>query len=130
MKVCPACGNRFNTTSSRCPPCHNAYQKEKGYTRKDYLKNKPEILKRLRDRIVEKLQLMREAKSKPCSDCGKRYDYWIMQFDHVRGKKRFNIGQGLYSVGLKSLVEEISKCDVVCSNCHADRTYKRKFIAG
>jgi hypothetical protein len=76
-------------------------------------------------------QLIREAKDVPCMDgtmCGgKRFPPHIMQFDHVpgRGKKDFSIGSEGRSFSEQKVKDEIAKCDVVCSNCHDDRTYKR-----
>ena len=70
-------------------------------------------------------QLVLEAKDVPCMDCGVRYPFWIMQFDHRDpDKKSFGLHQ--YSArALQKVKDEIAKCDVVCSNCHDDRTYKR-----
>jgi hypothetical protein len=48
-----------------------------------------------------------------------------MDFDHVRGEKLFNIGQTL-SVAMPKFLTEISKCDIVCANCHRIRTNKNK----
>ncbi len=42
---------------------------------------------------AEGFEITQSEKNKPCSDCGNKYDYWIMQFDHVKGKKRFNISR-------------------------------------
>lgn len=72
----------------------------------------------IRKRIIE------EAKKRPCADCYGWFNSWQMQFDHVKGDKRFNIG-GSYTRSIKDLVNEMSKCEVVCANCHADRTYKQ-----
>lgn len=47
-----------------------------------------------------------------------------MEFDHVKGVKRMNVGNlvtGGYSE--KSIIEEIEKCDLVCANCHRMRTF-------
>jgi len=65
-----------------------------------------------------------EAKDVTCMDCGVRYPFWIMQFDHVRGKKEFALAS-VAGRALQKVKDEIAKCDVVCSNCHDDRTYKR-----
>jgi transposase len=48
-----------------------------------------------------------------------------MDFDHVRGEKRFSISK---MVGRKRLdvLKEIEKCDVVCVLCHRTRTHNRK----
>lgn len=72
----------------------------------------------------EKAQaIIREAKAVPCADCGGRWPHYVMQFDHVRGIKKFIVSRahcgGRYS--LRALREEIDKCDVVCANCHSLR---------
>ena len=64
-------------------------------------------------------------KSGLCVDCDTSYPPYIMDFDHVRGEKLQNVGEmGCYAI--ESIIEEISKCDLVCSNCHRARTYKRQ----
>ncbi|OXR46664.1 hypothetical protein B7C42_01639 [Nocardia cerradoensis] len=68
--------------------------------------------------------IIREAKSKPCADCGVSYPYYVMQFDHL-GDKKFNIGAIGPTASRKRLLAEIAKCDVVCANCHAERSYQR-----
>jgi hypothetical protein len=62
----------------------------------------------------------------PCFDC-KMSDMRVLEFDHVRGKKLFNI-MSMVNKGLKKwedILKEIKKCDVVCANCHRIRTVKR-----
>lgn len=121
MKVCPKCGDKNETTSSYCPPCHNEYQKK-------YFKGHPESIteshrirrKERRDHILSK------KFNKPCSDCGKIYPWYVMDFDHARGKKKFLLSLAsskMYSVA--AIDAEISKCDIVCSNCHRERTHSR-----
>ena len=73
---------------------------------------------------VIRKRIIWEAKNRPCADCLGWFSRWQMQFDHVKGQKLFNIG-GRYTSPINRLVEEIRKCDVVCANCHADRTYKQ-----
>lgn len=60
-----------------------------------------------------------------CADCGES-NLVFLEFDHVRGEKRTPVSrymQGGYS--LRVLWDEVSKCDVVCANCHRARTYGR-----
>jgi hypothetical protein len=64
-------------------------------------------------------------KERPCTDCDIPYPFYVMQFDHVRGEKQFNIGADGPSRSGEQVLEEIAKCDVVCANCHAARTYER-----
>jgi hypothetical protein len=59
-------------------------------------------------------------------DCGRTFDPYVMDFDHVRGKKAFTIGLAREAVSIARLMEEVAKCDVVCSNCHRLRTKKRR----
>ena len=69
--------------------------------------------------------ILREAKDVPCTDCGIRYPYYIMDFDHLYDK-RFNIGSDGVKFSREDLYIEIAKCEVVCSNCHRTRTWQRK----
>lgn len=48
-----------------------------------------------------------------------------MDFDHVRGEKVFTLGQvrQIRTYSLVRIQEEIAKCDVVCANCHRERTH-------
>lgn len=68
-----------------------------------------------------------EAKiGKPCTDCAGTFPHYVLQWDHVpeRGPKLFNLGRGDYS--LAKIEAEIAKCDLVCANCHAVRTWNRR----
>jgi hypothetical protein len=50
-----------------------------------------------------------------------------MQFDHVRGKKRGDVASMVSKgVSLRTLRMEISKCEIVCANCHSTRTWQRR----
>lgn len=71
-------------------------------------------------------QIIREAKDIPCADCGVAHPHYVMQFDHVQGVKEFNIGPVGPTVSRDRLLAEISKCEVVCANCHSERTYTRR----
>jgi hypothetical protein len=75
-----------------------------------------------------KMAILDEVKSNPCTDCGQKFEPFIMDLDHVpgRGHKKADVSRmvhGSYTVA--SLKEEIAKCDVVCSNCHRRRTASR-----
>jgi hypothetical protein len=72
--------------------------------------------------------LLRRLKRRPCADCGGTFHIAAMQFDHVRGEKLFNIadsGPGKRCYSRKLLFSELRKCEIVCSNCHAIRTFQR-----
>lgn len=70
---------------------------------------------------------IREFKERhPCVDCKIQYPYYVMDFDHVRGKKHKNVMELVPTLSKKKIDEEIAKCEVVCSNCHRVRTHLRK----
>ena len=69
---------------------------------------------------------LKEVKEKnPCMDCKIWYPYYVMDFDHVRGRKHKNVSELIDTLSKKKIDEEIAKCEVVCSNCHRIRTHKR-----
>lgn len=72
-------------------------------------------------------QYIRDLKQKsPCMDCGENFPYYVMDFDHVRGKKHANVMELISTLSKKKIDEEIAKCELVCSNCHRIRTHNRK----
>lgn len=82
-------------------------------------------LARLRNR-----EYVSSRKTEPCLDCGVAYPPHVMQFDHVTGVKLFNVSDGINrGMSIARLAEEIEKCEVVCANCHAERTYQRSSLS-
>ncbi len=67
-----------------------------------------------------------EIKNQPCTDCGELYPPYVMDFDHVQGKKIKSIAYMTGRYSLQQIKDEIAKCELVCSNCHRVRTHKRK----
>ena len=72
-----------------------------------------------------KIQLLKIAGSDCCSSCGYRgKNLTSLEFHHRnRNDKMFNIGTvcrgRTLTVKFESLIDEVKKCDVLCSNCHA-----------
>lgn len=91
---------------------------------REYRAKNPEWQKtQERQRRQKARALLTTLKNTPCTDCGVEYPYYVMQFDHLRDK-RFNLSDRLTSI--PQLIEEAQKCEVVCANCHAERTHQRK----
>jgi hypothetical protein len=95
-------------------------------------------MKGYRQRNKDKFSMLRKArvnrrklwvdrfKDKPCADCGIKYHPWQMDFDHLNPRlKAFVISQNMLT-SLSVLKREIEKCEVVCANCHRQRTHDRK----
>ena len=88
-----------------------------------YGENKQYYLRKNKKHKTMHEEIIREAKNKPCKDCRFCFPSVCMDFDHLKNKK-FNVSQGPSRFGIKKILEEIAKCDVVCSNCHRIRTAK------
>lgn len=122
---CRACGlqagidkfyrSRRRGSSEFCKECFREHRKKVRKSTKSR-----ESQRKSREKRSE---LVRLAKDSPCVDCGKTFPACTMDFDHVRGEKRFNLSTA-HNSG-RSLVQvrrEIEKCDLICANCHRTRT--------
>jgi len=60
----------------------------------------------------------------PCVDCGET-DPIVLEFDHVRAKKRLEISR-MVALGYlpNTIMKEIEKCEVRCRNCHFRRHHR------
>jgi lysyl-tRNA synthetase class I len=74
--------------------------------------------------LIKYIQEMKS--SSPCLDCKLSYPYYVMDFDHVRGRKQKNVMELINTLSKKKIDEEIAKCEIVCSNCHRIRTHMRR----
>jgi len=75
-----------------------------------------------RRRFYEKIDAL---KNRPCIDCGAVLPPVAMDFDHVRGEKVASIAQ-MRSQAWERVLVELTKCELVCANCHRVRTTDRK----
>lgn len=67
--------------------------------------------------------IMDALKSGPCTDCGVSYPPYVMHFDHRDpSTKLFNVGK-MGGHPMATVLAEVEKCDLVCANCHAERTW-------
>lgn len=99
-------------------------EKNREYCKAHYSKNKARYLERNRRRAQENAEWIRELKCIPCMDCGITYPHYVMDFDHRDGSdKKFDIASNARRLAKSTLQKEIEKCDIVCSNCHRERTY-------
>ena len=135
-KRCPRCGqtkrgsefgkrhrNGKEKLNSYCRLCMNAYHVERRTRSPAARESHNAIVSRRKQEMVEEVARLK-AKT-PCTDCGRKHKPWKMQFDHVRGKKIGNIAQLMRCGSPSKLRKEIAKCEIVCANCHADRTHRR-----
>lgn len=134
MKKCSSCGEiktpdcfgkkkrAKDGLQSLCKPCNKAYQQM------HYAANKEDYLARNK-RVVSETRgwLVAYKTGKPCTDCGGVFHHVAMDFDHL-GDKLFDVSD-MIKHGKKKILEEIAKCELVCSNCHRVRTHERMLLS-
>lgn len=134
MKKCSSCGEMKELVffgkkkaardglQSFCKPCNRAYQQA------HYATNKEDYLERNKRVVAETREWLAAYKTgKPCTDCGGVFHHVAMDFDHLGGKL-FDVSD-MIKHGKKKILEEIAKCELVCSNCHRVRTYERMLLS-
>lgn len=115
-------------TCNRYKDNHNIYCKScmREYGRANYRKNKKRYFEvaEKRDKALD--ELINSYKSVPCKDCGIEYPHYVMDFDHISDNKFMDISKmRKRRMAFSKIIEEIKKCEVVCSNCHRERTNSR-----
>ena len=111
----------------KCSPCRNRYDK------KIYNKT-PEAKERRRACLQKSSRNVRiQLKSKineiklnsPCVDCGGTFHPVAMDFDHVKGTKKYGISEMAGKrMPWDKIQKEIDKCELRCANCHRIKTYE------
>jgi hypothetical protein len=83
------------------------------------------VRSRRRAALIVWSQTLKEGR--PCADCGGVFHPIAMQWDHVGTDKKINVADAVKRGWSKArILAEIAKCELVCSNCHAIRTWQRR----
>ena len=113
-----------------CVACQAAYR------RQHYRAHKGKYIEKAKRSAASRRELIREAiqkakEGKTCADCGQAYPPWVLQFDHLDGsaKEATVANMAGHFLSVARVLRGIAKCEIVCANCHANRTYRRR-IAG
>ena len=135
MKACTKCGlvkdlsdfawkfKDRGVKASNCKACQKV-MKDAHYqrTKQVYI----DRAKRVQRDVREFIQAYKE--SNPCADCSEYFPYYVMDFDHLDASSKSGTVASLIKHGMSyRLWEEIDKCELVCSNCHRERTHTRGF---
>jgi len=130
-KLCGSCGKRRLTKffavrnkttgllQAWCRDCRKSYDQERYRTgtEQERLNRKAAHAKERNQRLM-----FEHLSAHTCVDCGEA-DIMVLEFDHVRGEKLFNLTDGVRNgTSKKRLLEEIDKCEVRCCNCHRRKT--------
>lgn len=122
IRVCTRCSckyNHYGQRSSFCRDCKRAYDREYHRNRDSHAKIRK--ISRQKELLIEKRQFIYDyLLEHPCTVCGES-DPVVLDFDHVDMTLKENNISNMTSHSLDSIREEISKCRVLCANCHRRR---------
>lgn len=90
-----------------------------------YERNKEYYKAKRAKQRVELREYIQKLKEVPCKDCGVEYPYYVMHFDHIGQDKEGTISRMVANGQTVKVKAEVAKCEVVCANCHAERTHQR-----
>jgi len=98
--------------------------RQKAASRKYYESHKDEYLARNRAKKSAIRDWIQSLKNRPCMDCGGQYPHYVMDFDHRPNEEKLYEPTRLYVMqSWRKARTEIAKCDLVCANCHRERTF-------
>ena len=134
-KVCATCGKRKPRTAfnkkKNSKSGLQGHCKDCGHTKfaAYYAKNKEhhlQVIKRNKRRRLEEVhkKVLEYFSEHPCVDCGEE-DPIVLEFDHVRGRKRASVSALIRGACWERVLDEIRKCLVRCANCHRRITYTK-----
>lgn len=114
------------TRNTSCKACKREYNKI--WYQKNKKRHIAAVTQNNRKYRTELREWLTELKNRPCQDCGQRYPAYVMDFDHRDGSQKDDAISRMVTqrVLRKEIEKEIKKCDLVCSNCHRERTYQRQ----
>ena len=106
---------------SNCRDC------QKNYRKQHYLSNREKYIKKAkkyRETFTE--WIVEYKKNLKCEICNENR-YWVLDFHHKDPKEKdIEISVLVKNCNKKRILDEISKCMVVCSNCHRDLHHQER----
>jgi hypothetical protein len=138
MQICSICrtakysadffyrNKNTNRLHTQCKECYitkrrktwrDHYHKYGSNYRKRAIERTRDVRNELRQRMLEYLH------DKACAICGVN-DVRVLEFDHIDPtKKSFGIAKALtYTFSWERILNEVSKCQILCANCHKIKT--------
>src|SRR5947207_14446937 len=130
MKRCGKCGiEKPLAAFHRRGAGYQAWCREcrRQYDRQYHSKNVAKRRRQARLRHASFVAWFRALKTNtPCADCGGSFHPAAMNWDHLPGTHKIaDVGSLVTMHSYGAVMREIQKCELVCANCHAVRSYER-----
>ena len=123
IATCSNCGQVAIVTSKTNTACINRYKAQREKYNESRRKGEPRKTEKDVISYRKKSLYIKEQKNKPCMDCGISYPYYVMDFDHRNPAEKSGNLARMGASPFEEIIAEIAKCDLVCANCHRERTY-------
>ena len=85
-----------------------------------------EAVRQAKKLMIDEFKLERGCENPECKWEGD-FHPWQLDLDHIttddKNPKLKKSGAAFWRLGWDSLIKEISKCQVLCSNCHREKTH-------
>lgn len=117
----------INTLQRKCYKCKEIKSKDDFYNRNE--KRKQSYCKGCFNRIIMNRWLERKQKAilykgNKCFDCNNQFPYPIYDFHHLDPSQKDYDWSKLKLQSWTTIIKELDKCILLCSNCHRLRHYK------
>jgi hypothetical protein len=108
---------------SYCRACQKEYDAAWYRANKDRRRAKVQA-----DRLAHVAWLDSLKEGKPCADCGRTYPPYVMEWDHLPGAMKTLVLADTRRAAhsKKRILAELEKCELVCANCHRERTFGKR----
>ena len=127
MKVCGSCKTKKSLKDfykkgdgwqSMCIDCTKKYHHSHFVdNRASYYASRDRSQQKIRDWIIQYKQ------SHPCVDCKGYFHPAAMHFHHLDPATKVDGIASLSRYSLRRVKDEVAKCELVCANCHAVKTW-------
>jgi hypothetical protein len=129
LRICGRCQTALPITGFRryrdgyqsyCRSCQREY--DAAWYKANKAKRKAKVRA---DRASHIAWLDSLKEGRPCADCGRVYPPYVMEWDHLPGteKKLVLADTRRAAHARQRILDEIAKCELVCANCHRERTF-------
>lgn len=114
------CSKNKDGRLGKCKECKRLYDNQFHKNRNSESKLKKQELQRNREK--ENRQYVYDyLKNNPCVVC-EEYDPTVLEFDHIDRDSKLKAVSNMRYFSIDKIKEEISKCRVLCANCHRRHT--------
>lgn len=123
MRVCRQCDESYEDYGQRaliCRPCKRIYDREFHANRSPETRARKIELQQIRVKENRK-RVWDFLLEHPCEHCGET-DPVVLEFDHLDQKTKIKAVSEMMTLKWSKIEAEISKCRVLCANCHRRHT--------